>query len=197
MESVAEVPEDASGLRQPRFWIRVFLLLDRLPAKANEPHKYTHTHTHTHTSILWPSGLWAGNRINLDYTEERDSEWQWHQLGHMQICISPKTDNHASTPPLSFFTGQMPFLPPNQQRQRTVLKTTKQSNVATDKKNLQWYDTAGGEKEMHCPAAKTHPTCYTSLYICKYGIRDFTYILTNLMRNTNNHFIAIMQVNLC
>ena len=28
-------------------------------------------------------------------------------------------DNHASTPPLSFFTGQMPFLPPNQQRQST------------------------------------------------------------------------------
>jgi len=37
MESVAEVPEEASGLCQPRFWIRVFLLLDRLPAKANEP----------------------------------------------------------------------------------------------------------------------------------------------------------------
>jgi len=37
MESVTEVPEEASGLRKPRFWIRVFLLLDRLPAKANEP----------------------------------------------------------------------------------------------------------------------------------------------------------------
>jgi len=47
MESVAEVPEEASGLRQPRFWIRVFLLLDRLPAKANEPCLPTLTHTHT------------------------------------------------------------------------------------------------------------------------------------------------------
>jgi len=28
-------------------------------------------------------------------------------------------DNHASTPPLSFFTGRMPFLPPNQQCQST------------------------------------------------------------------------------
>jgi len=37
MESVAEVPEEASRLSQPRFWIRVVLLLDRLPAKANEP----------------------------------------------------------------------------------------------------------------------------------------------------------------
>ena len=49
MESVAEVPEEASGLCQPRFWIRVFLFLDRLPAKANEPCLPTHTHTHTHT----------------------------------------------------------------------------------------------------------------------------------------------------
>jgi len=31
----------------------------------------------------------------------------------MQICTSPQTDNHASTLPLKFFTGQMPFLPYN------------------------------------------------------------------------------------
>ena len=37
----------------------------------------------------------------------------------MQVCISFQTDNHASTPPLKFFTGRMPFLPPNQQRQST------------------------------------------------------------------------------
>jgi len=34
----------------------------------------------------------------LDFTEARDSEWQWHQLGHMQVCTSLQTDNHASTP---------------------------------------------------------------------------------------------------
>jgi len=56
---------------------------------------------------------------NLDFTEARDSEWQWHQLSRMEICTSLQTDNHASTPPLSFFTGQMPFLTPNQQRQST------------------------------------------------------------------------------
>jgi len=58
-------------------------------------------------------------KTNPDFTEARDSEWKWHQLGHMQVCISLQTDNHASTPPLSFFTGRMPFLPPNQQRQST------------------------------------------------------------------------------
>jgi len=54
-ENVAEVPEEASGLRQPRFRIRVFLLLDRLPAKANEPclpRSHTHTHTHNHFTAL-------------------------------------------------------------------------------------------------------------------------------------------------
>jgi len=39
--------------------------------------------------------------------------------GHMQVCTSLQTDKHASTSPLSFFTGRMPFLPPNQQRQST------------------------------------------------------------------------------
>ena len=36
----------------------------------------------------------------------------------MQVCTLLQTDKHTSTPPL-FFTGRMPFLPPNQQRQST------------------------------------------------------------------------------
>jgi len=58
-------------------------------------------------------------KTNLHFTEARDSEWQWHQLGHMQVCTSLQTDNNASTSPLKFFTGRMPLLPTNQQRQRT------------------------------------------------------------------------------
>jgi len=58
-------------------------------------------------------------KTNLGFTEARDSEWQWHQQDYMQVCTSLQTDNHASTPPLSFFTGRMPFLPPNQQCQST------------------------------------------------------------------------------
>jgi len=42
-------------------------------------------------------------KTNLDFTEARDSVWQWHQLGHMHVCTSLQTDNHASTPPLSFY----------------------------------------------------------------------------------------------
>jgi len=58
-------------------------------------------------------------KTNLDFTEASDSEWQWHQLGHMQVCTLLQTDNHTSTPPFCFFTVRMPFLPPNQQRQST------------------------------------------------------------------------------
>jgi len=63
-------------------------------------------------------GRYQKGKTSLDFTEARDSEWQWHQLGHMQVCTSLHTDNHANIPPLSF-TGQMPFLPPNQQCQST------------------------------------------------------------------------------
>jgi len=59
------------------------------------------------------------SKTSLDFSEARDSEWQWHQLGHMQACTSLQTDNHTSTPPLSFLKGRMPFLLPNQQRQST------------------------------------------------------------------------------
>jgi len=37
----------------------------------------------------------------------------------MYVCTLLQTDNHAGTPQLSFFTGRMLFLPPNQQRQST------------------------------------------------------------------------------
>ena len=73
-------------------------------------HKHTHTHTHTHTHMF--NGPLSGTtqvsryqkgKTNLDFTEARDSEWQWHPLGHMQVCTSLQSDNHASTQPLSFY----------------------------------------------------------------------------------------------
>jgi len=45
---------------------------------------------------IWVSRKQEG-KTNLDFTDARDSEWQWHQLGHMQICTLSQTDNHAST----------------------------------------------------------------------------------------------------
>ena len=48
----------------------------------------------------------------LDFTEARDSEWQRHQLGHMQVCTSLQTDNYACTPPLSFLQAGCPSCHP-------------------------------------------------------------------------------------
>jgi len=68
---------------------------------------YTHTHTHTRLTALFSGttqvSQYQKSKTNLDFTDARDSEWQWQQLGHMQVCTSLQTDNHASTPPLSFY----------------------------------------------------------------------------------------------
>ena len=48
----------------------------------------------------------------LASVKSRDSEWQWHQLGHVQVCTSLQTDNHASTPPLSFLQAGCPSCRP-------------------------------------------------------------------------------------
>ena len=70
-------------------------------------------HLHTHPF----NGPFSGNtqvsryqkgKTNLDFTEARDSEWQWHQLGHMQVCTSLQTDNHTSTPLLCFVQAGCP-----------------------------------------------------------------------------------------
>jgi len=50
-----------------------------------------HKHTHTHPFNGPFSGTtqvsrYQKGKTNLDFTEATDSEWQWHQLGHMQVC---------------------------------------------------------------------------------------------------------------
>jgi len=66
---------------------------------------------------------------NLDFTEARDSQWQWHQLGHMQICTSLQTDSHASTSLLSFLQTGCPSCHPTNSVK--ALKATKSRTHAT------------------------------------------------------------------
>ena len=56
--------------------------------KCSEVLIYNEEHTHTHTFNGSFSGTTQVSRYqrgknNLDFTEARDSEWQWHQLGHL------------------------------------------------------------------------------------------------------------------
>jgi len=73
---------------------------------SNNKHIVTTIHTHTHLTALFSGttqvSRYQKGKTNLDLIEARDSEWQWHQLGHMQVCNSLQTDNHDSNPPLSF-----------------------------------------------------------------------------------------------
>ena len=81
----------------------------------------------TRMSMVWPTfrsrmakeqnltePRWTGTRkVNQSgfYWSKRQ-QLQWHQLGHMQVCISLQTDNHASTPPLSFLQVGCPSCHP-------------------------------------------------------------------------------------
>jgi len=75
--------------------------------------KYIHTHPFNgpFSGTTWVS-WYQKVKTNLDFTETRDSEWQWHQLGHMQVCTSLQTDNHASNPPLNFLHAGCPSCHP-------------------------------------------------------------------------------------
>jgi len=86
-----------------------------------------HTHTHPfngHFSRTTRVSWYQTDKTNLDFTEARDGEWQWHQLGHMQFRTSLQTDNHASTPPLSFLQAGCPFC-----RQTNSVKALKANSM--------------------------------------------------------------------
>ena len=69
-------------------------------------HKHIRTHIHTDGQITdtrltalclgLPGQLVQKGKTDLDFTEARDSKWQWHQLGHMQACTSLQTDKHPT-----------------------------------------------------------------------------------------------------
>ena len=83
----------------------------------------SHTHTQTFNSPL--SGTtrvsrYQKGKTNLDFTEARESGISW------DICKSaPRSRQITMHPTAQFFTGQMPFLLPNQQRQSTEGKALK------------------------------------------------------------------------
>jgi len=57
---------------------------------------------------------------NLDFTGARDSEWQRHQLGHMQVCTLLQTGN----PTTQFFlqAGCPSYRPTNSVKALNALK---------------------------------------------------------------------------
>jgi len=72
------------------------------------------THTHPFNGpfpgLPWSAGTWKVRPIWIIL--KQDSEWQWHQLGHMQVCTLLQADNHSSTAPLSFLQTGCPSCRP-------------------------------------------------------------------------------------
>jgi len=55
-------------------------------------------HTHAHLTAFFrdhPVSQYEKGEINVDFTEARDNEWQWYQLGHMQVCTSLLAPHHS------------------------------------------------------------------------------------------------------
>jgi len=89
--------------------------------------------THTHTTVLQPSWILSGttrvSRHQKGKTRKVKPIWiEWSGIS-WAICKSAPWPRHTTMPTShhSVFTGQMPFLPPNQQHQSTegtALKAT-------------------------------------------------------------------------
>ena len=81
------------------------------------------THTHTRLTAFFSGttrvGRYQKGKTNLDFIEAKDSSGSGISWA---ICKSAPRCRQITTPAhhhSSFFTGRMPFLPPNQQRQST------------------------------------------------------------------------------
>jgi len=79
----------------------------KVSIKLNNTHSFNGPFSGTTRVSQYQKG-----KTNIDFTGARDSEWQWHQMGHMQVCTLLQTDNHASTPSLSFLQAGRPSCRP-------------------------------------------------------------------------------------
>jgi len=131
----------SSGLKHSRsYWetthcilfveatVSILSVLSRKPI-VNDPvwHFVTHTHSRPFNGPLSRTtrvSRYQKGKTSLDFIEAWDM-WQWHQLGHMQVCTSLQTDNPRQHPTAQFFTGQMPLL----LRQPTVSKHWRQATL--------------------------------------------------------------------
>jgi len=111
----------------------MLILTARVISRPKNCHNYcaqsTHTHTHTHTypfngplPEITKVSRYQKGKTNLDFTEARDNEWQWHQLDHVQVCTSFQIDNHTSAPSLSLLQAIADALPGGQRTESNCSK---------------------------------------------------------------------------
>ena len=103
---------------------------------------YTRTRTHRHTfnspfSRTTRVGRYQKGKTNLDFTEARDSEWQWHQLG---ICKSaPRSREITTTAPhrsVFYRPDALPAAQPTASKHRMFYKVTANLTLSTEQNNV-------------------------------------------------------------
>ena len=108
--SLKHLPTARHLLKTVCFGLNVYCYLFAFTNHWTVTH-HTHPFNGPFSGTTWV-GQYQKGKTNLDFTEARGSEWQWHQLGRMQVCILLQTDNHASTSPLSFLLAGCPSCRP-------------------------------------------------------------------------------------
>jgi len=86
-------------------------LLPRAAARQLLASAIHNTHIHTRLMAVCP-GLHGSAGTRMVKPIWILLKRQWHQLGYMYVCISLQTDNHASTPSLSFLQARCPSCRP-------------------------------------------------------------------------------------
>jgi len=107
--------------------VQVTVAVEKISLKSRSRSLSTSIHTHTPVQRPFSGTTWyQKGKTNQDFTEARDSEWQWHLLDHMQVCTSLQSDNHASTPLLSFSQAGCPSCCPTNSIKATATNKLKE-----------------------------------------------------------------------
>jgi len=141
------------------------------------------------------------HKINLDFTEARDSEWQWHQMDHKQIYTLTQTHNHTNTPPLSFLQAGCPSCHPTNSV-KALKETDRQTDRHTHHNTLHPFQEAiirgtarnisvGREKG----ASLTYHTLFTTTWVIKHHNpgrgAPTTFVLSHwVCENLSGYFVA-------
>ena len=98
----------------------------------NEKRLNRNKHTHTRPfnvplSRTTRVSQYQKGKTNVDFTEARDSEWQWHQLGHMQVCTSLQTTMPAPHHLVFYRPDALPAVQPTASKHWRQLNWNKQN----------------------------------------------------------------------
>jgi len=181
--------------------------------KNKKTQNQTCTHTHTHMIILllfwnlsgttrvsrYQKGKTRKSKTNLDLLEQEI-------VSGSGICwamykSAPHTRKPRQHPTTQFFTGRMPFLPPNQQRQSTEGKSTEHQqylrsvNLTRLTICIKWEKelklTLSGRlfdpwKKFACTQAMLQ-CCITCIYVHEYQFKE---IIRSNTGKSENYFIT-------